>query len=400
MSYLQWMQPRDHRAAARTVVTLSVVAASVTIVFTPIEPSTTHLSGFKLALTMILAIVAAVFGGLSHYLNATDRIAWAVWPLVAVVIIGFVDFLTHDVSISAQIFFFFPTLYGASQLRRSGAIVMTAASVLGEIVVVGAMLPPRAAVVAIGYVTAALVTAAALLVRAGERQSLLIEKLERQAAIDPLTGLVTRRVLDEAAQSAITGAASGGGTSLILLDVDDFKSINDRFGHPAGDEVLVQLANLLIDSSRSEDVVSRMGGDEIALLLPGCPAAALRDRAEQIVWDVRAQTFLVDDDEHLNVSVSVGIAHAPTHAVDLRTLYTAADAALYNAKNAGPEPSRGAARRADRGGHRRRGGRRCSPARTQSAPPAATPPRSERRPSRSGRSSTGRSQSSVAPQPR
>jgi diguanylate cyclase (GGDEF)-like protein len=335
MSYLQWMQPRDHRAAARTVVTLSVVAAVVTIVFAPIEPTTTHVSGVELALTVALAVVAAVFGWLSHYLNATDHIAWAVWPPLAVVLIGFVDFLTHDASISAQVFFFFPTLYGASQLRRSGACVMTAASVLGEVVVVGSMMPPRSAVVAIGYVTAALVTAAALLVRAGERQSLLIEKLERQAAIDPLTGLVTRRVLDEAAQSAITGAASGQGTSLILLDVDDFKSINDRFGHPAGDEVLVQLAGLLIDSSRGEDVVSRMGGDEIALLLPGCPAAALRDRAEQIVWDVRARTFLVNDDEHLNVSVSVGIAHAPTHAVDLRTLYTAADAALYNAKRAG-----------------------------------------------------------------
>jgi diguanylate cyclase (GGDEF)-like protein len=335
MSYLQWMQPRDHRAAARTVVILSMVAAGVTIAFAPLEPTTTHLSGVELSLTVVVAAIGAVIGWLANRLTATHRIAWAVWPPVAVGVIGFVDFLTHDVSISAQIFFFFPTLYGASQLPRSGAIVMTATSVLGEVVVVGAMLPPRAAVVAIGYVTAALVTASTLLVQAGEKQYRLIQKLERQAAIDPLTGLVTRRVLDEAAQAAITGAASGQGTSLIVLDVDDFKSINDRFGHPAGDEVLVQLANLLIESSRGDDVVSRMGGDEIALLLPGCPAAALRERAEQIVWDVRARTFQVNENDHLNVSVSVGIAHAPTDAVDLRTLYTAADAALYRAKRAG-----------------------------------------------------------------
>jgi diguanylate cyclase (GGDEF)-like protein len=212
---------------------------------------------------------------------------------------------------------------------------MTAASVLGEVIVVSTMLPPRQAVVAIGYVAATLVTTAGLLVRSGERQALLILRLERQAAIDPLTGLVTRRVLDEAAQSAMSGAASAHGTSLIMLDVDDFKSINDRYGHPAGDDVLVQLATLLVGSSRGEDVVSRMGGDEIALLLPGCPASVLRDRAEHIVWDVRAHTFLVNDGDEIDVSVTVGLAHAPTHAIDLRTLYTAADAAMYQAKRAG-----------------------------------------------------------------
>ena len=181
---------------------------------------------------------------------------------------------------------------------------------------------------------AALVTTSVILIRAGERQAALVAKLERQAAIDPLTGLVTRRVLDEAAQSAMSGAASEEGTSLILLDVDEFKSINDRYGHPAGDQILVQLANLLVHSSRAGDVVSRMGGDEIALLLPGCSADALRRRAEQIVWDVRAHAFMAED-EPVAVSVSVGLAHAPTHAVDLRTLYVAADAALYKAKQAG-----------------------------------------------------------------
>jgi diguanylate cyclase (GGDEF)-like protein len=335
MPPLQWMQPRDHSAAARSVVTLSLVAAAVTILFATVAPSNAHLSTMDLSLTVVMAVVAATFGWLTHYMDAANVIAWAAWPLLAVAAIAFVDFLTNDASVSAQIFFFFPMLYGASQLRRSGAVVMTAASVLGEVIVVSAMLPPRLAVVAIGYVTATLVTTAVLLVRSGERQALLISKLERQAAIDPLTGLVTRRVLDEAAQSAMTGAASGQGTSLILLDVDDFKSINDRYGHPAGDDVLVQLASLLVGSSRSEDVVSRMGGDEIALLLPGCPASALRERAEHIVWDVRAHTFLVNDDDEASVSVTVGLAHAPTHAIDLRTLYTAADAALYDAKRAG-----------------------------------------------------------------
>lgn len=111
--------------------------------------------------------------------------------------------------------------------------------------------------------------------------------------------------------------------------------INDRYGHPAGDEVLVQLAQLLVSGSRRGDVVSRMGGDEIALLLPGCSAAALRRRAEQIVWDVRTRAFTVGEGVQVRVSVSVGLAHAPTHASNLRALYVAADAALYEAKHSG-----------------------------------------------------------------
>ena len=151
----------------------------------------------------------------------------------------------------------------------------------------------------------------------------------------PLTGLATRRVLDAAAQSALAGAVSVQGTSLIVLDVDQFKSINDRHGHPAGDEVLVLLAELLVRSSRRDDVVSRLGGDEMALLLPGCSVAALRRRAEQIVWDVQASSFVLSDGQELSVSVSVGLAHVPTDAVDLRSLYVKADQILYEAKRSG-----------------------------------------------------------------
>ena len=262
-------------------------------------------------------------------------VAWALAPLLAVAAIVQIDLLTSDASVAAQIFFFFPTLYGASQLPRAGAIVMTAASVVGEAIVVLTLLPLEEALIDIGYVSAALVTTAVILIRSGERQAELVENLERLAAMDPLTGLVTRRVLDEAAKSAISGAASVAGTSLILLDIDNFKSINDRHGHPGGDEVLVQLAGLLVDSARHDDVVCRIGGDEMALLLPGCSVPTLRDRAQQIVQDVRARRFALSSGQEATVSVSVGLAHAPTDASDLQSLYVKADQTLYDAKRFG-----------------------------------------------------------------
>jgi diguanylate cyclase (GGDEF)-like protein len=333
------MQPRDHKSASRAVSVLCLVGIGVTVLFAPLQPSgAADLSVPHLAIGAATLIAVAAISWTARYFDEASRLAWAVCPLLTVAAIVELDYLTSDPSISAQIFFLFPALYGASQLRRHGAVVVTSAALLGEWIVVGGMLPAREALTSAGYVTAALVTTAALLLRAGERQADLVAQLTRQAAIDPLTGLVTRRVLDEAAQSAMSGAASEAGTSLILLDVDNFKSINDGHGHPAGDQVLVQLAALLVESAAPADVVSRMGGDEIALLLPGSSVESLQRRAEQIVWEVRAHEFVVDDGVEpvsVSVSVSVGTAHAPTHAVDLHALYVAADAALYEAKHGG-----------------------------------------------------------------
>jgi diguanylate cyclase (GGDEF)-like protein len=343
MHLLDHMQPRDHRAAARTVSTLCAVAVAVTVGFAPLAAHRPDSGPWPTVLAGCAVVCVAVLSGLARFFDEANRIAWAVCPIIAVAAIVVIDLLTFDASVSAQIFFLFPTLYGASLLRRTGTAFMTAASLVGELIVV-ASLPLREAVTDFGYVAAALVTAAVLLSRASEQQERLVDILERQAAIDPLTGLFTRRVLDEAATSALSGAGSHDGTSLILLDVDGFKVVNDRHGHPAGDELLMQLAALVNRRPEPGEVVCRMGGDEIALLLPGSSMAAALRRAEAVRRAVRAGSFLVGAGEVVTVSVSVGLAHAPTHADTLRQLYAVADAALYRAKQSGrnrvitPEP--------------------------------------------------------------
>jgi diguanylate cyclase (GGDEF)-like protein len=331
---LSWMQPRDHRAAARTVPVLGGVAITVSLVFLPMAESAGPVDTPLIALAAIGCVVAAVLCGLAMTFDEANTLAWAVVPVLCVAVIVVVDLATRDASVTAQIFFVFPVLYGASLLPRAGAIVMTTASVVGEAIVVGVLLTPREAVMNTAYLAAALVTATVLLVRSAERQAALVAELRWHAATDSLTGLVTRRAFDEAVDAALQ-RVDDDGTSLILLDVDRFKSVNDRFGHPGGDEVLVQLSALLGEASRRGDVVCRLGGDEMAVLMPGCTVEVAWRRAEEIVRAVRAHGFTLSVGDVINVSVSVGLAHSPTHAQDAQRLYSAADEALYAAKRAG-----------------------------------------------------------------
>ena len=162
------------------------------------------------------------------------------------------------------------------------------------------------------------------------------QRAETQAERDPLTGLGNRRHTDRRWAELTTGAAAAGGTPLALahLDVDHFKAINDAFGHGVGDRVLVALAELLKRHVRGGDVISRHGGEEFVLLLPGLDATQALDACERLreqvashCWEDAAGT------PALSVAVSIGVAAAPPY--DLAVLMQRADEALYRAKHEG-----------------------------------------------------------------
>lgn len=335
MSFVDALQPRGHVAAGKTASVLGMVAAGVTVLLGVAHAAAERADPVDLLITAGVACVIAAVAWSARRLEARHRWTWAAAPLIGIVLIVALDFFSRDSSVAAQVFLFFPALFAASQLRRKGVIIVLTATIAAEFLITFGMQSWQLAIIDAGYVTSAIIATAALLTVAQEHAERLIIQLERQAAIDPLTGLVTRRVLDDAARAALSGAASAAGTALILIDVDNFKSINDTYGHPGGDEVLVQLAAALIESSRPTDIVSRLGGDEIALLLPGCSAQTLERRSEQLLAALRSTIFLLQDGRVVAVSVSGGVAHAPTDAIDLRSLYAAADGALYRAKGLG-----------------------------------------------------------------
>ena len=155
-------------------------------------------------------------------------------------------------------------------------------------------------------------------------------ELRQTASRDGLTGLATRRAFVEALGTAVESHEEAG---LLFLDLDHFKAINDRFGHPAGDEVLKASAAAVMDISPEAAVAGRLGGEELGLLLPALDEVHVLELAEAVrtaIGDIRLDAY-----PDLRVTTSVGVAMRSSAHDRRETLMAAADAALYEAKSGG-----------------------------------------------------------------
>jgi diguanylate cyclase (GGDEF)-like protein len=160
-------------------------------------------------------------------------------------------------------------------------------------------------------------------------------QLREQANRDPLTGVYNRRYLDATLGRELAQARRGGkDLSLLLLDIDHFKRINDDFGHPAGDEVLRHSGTLLQTLSRQSDLVCRYGGEEFLLLLPDTGPAGAREQAEKIRRTLQSRPVAFEN-QAIDVRASIGVATLNPDLDTPETLIGRADRALYAAKNAG-----------------------------------------------------------------
>jgi diguanylate cyclase (GGDEF)-like protein len=215
-----------------------------------------------------------------------------------------------------------------------GLLHFTAAQALGrpEILIVPKLLNIIAGCVVLGLL---LFRWLPLAVTERGRAEQRANDLEMLAALDWLTCLYNRRHFEGLAQAELSRSQRYmRPLSVLMIDIDHFKDVNDHYGHPAGDQVIRAIANVLVATKREGDVAARVGGEEFALMLPETTEAAATQMAERLREQLQLSPPIVDG-ERLAVTLSIGVAGATTKMGSVDTLLAAADQALYRAKGAG-----------------------------------------------------------------
>lgn len=165
--------------------------------------------------------------------------------------------------------------------------------------------------------------------------NLLHDKLRDQATRDTLTGLSNRRMMDEVLSQQLNLCKQLKHTfSIVIIDIDNFKEINDKYGHLAGDDLLEEFGKCILASTRADDFSGRVGGDEILMAFQKMPIQATLKKAE-IIRKKLETVFILRENQHISTTVSIGIAAYPTHGNSVVELISKADEALYIAKEKG-----------------------------------------------------------------
>lgn len=165
---------------------------------------------------------------------------------------------------------------------------------------------------------------------------LLFSRYKMESTTDGLTGLYNVRKFDEVFNGIIKELENKNEKlSLLYIDIDHFKKINDTYGHSEGDQVLRELSTILKNSTRSFDVVSRNGGEEFTAILLDCPLDRAKEISERIRGNVEKHFFTLSTGEKINVTVSIGLACYHDTTMNVSDLIDDADQALYHAKRTG-----------------------------------------------------------------
>lgn len=332
------LQPRDRVAASRS---LAVVALTAAVVIVSYEVFGVLAGGYGRS-AATLATASGVASGLFAIAAVAswlpDRMpswSWVASPVVGVGVAMWVGFGSGVGSLLALVGLVYPVLFAAAHLHPVLAWAVTLVA-LGADVVLAVFLEPPVGLPVAAVVAAALVLVTTVLQMLAAHQERLTTRLSEIAAIDQLTGLASRRRLEEVAAEVLTTPCLPGdfslGPALAIIDLDHFKTLNDTYGHPVGDAALVHVAALLRTTCPSRATVARLGGDELAVLLPCAPPDELAQVLARFHDAVRTSPM-----NHLGrvlaLGVSAGGTHVPaTRQPDLLSLYARADEALYQAK--------------------------------------------------------------------
>ena len=206
---------------------------------------------------------------------------------------------------------------------------------MGEVILLGTDQQPRL-IATIQDITAPERTELLGVIQDITDQKELLWKLEREARTDPLTGCANRRHFLELSEHELARARRySEEVSVLMLDLDHFKAINDQYGHPVGDLVLQRLVQVCQATLRAEDVVGRLGGEEFAILLPESGRKKALEVAERLCRAIAAAEVTLDGSPPIRFTTSVGVSTLEQADCNFGEVLGRADKALYEAKNAG-----------------------------------------------------------------
>jgi diguanylate cyclase (GGDEF)-like protein/putative nucleotidyltransferase with HDIG domain len=254
------------------------------------------------------------------------------WSFAALVALGtlLIEWAVLEGHTAYAVLLGLPASYSAYYLRKREAVAELALVVGGYSTAV--LLSPGATVGEVAVPVVGLVALAALVGMQRANANRLVWRLSDAAATDPLTGLLNRRGFQDLFETELERARrSGQPLSLLVGDLDNFKALNDRYGHAAGDRALEQLALILQTAKRRIDMAARIGGEEFAVILPDSDRHAALILAERMRREVR-ETFVYEPHE---LTISIGVATFPLHGTEIGPLVARADEALYAAKALG-----------------------------------------------------------------
>lgn len=322
-----WGDPRERPGASLSW--LYLVAA----VLGPVTLIAPHYPGTDVAGILGLSIAAALGAvGLRRWGHRMGTVAVSLAVAAGSVMTTAAIHFTQGVPNASAVFYLWVALYAAYFLsRRMAAAQVTFAALCYAVAI--ALRPPETPVVA-HWLTSVVGwgVAAGLVSVLKERLDGAIADLAEVARTDKLTGLRNRRGFDERLEIELEVARrSDQSFSIVVCDLDSFKQANDRFGHPAGDEILCTFADILDQRRRVIDTVARLGGDEFALILPSTDAAG----AHVLAGELRRAVSERLTEMPAGCTASFGIASYPAHAEAVDSLVRFADMALYAAKSLG-----------------------------------------------------------------
>lgn len=167
------------------------------------------------------------------------------------------------------------------------------------------------------------------------KKEALEKHLKHLASTDPMTELLNRRAFFDVCDKTIKRVASNDEElTCLIIDIDHFKKINDTYGHDAGDEVIITIAKLIIDNTRTMDFIGRIGGEEFSILMPNTDKESAFIIADRLRENVAKHKILLDS-AYINITVSIGLSYLTHEDVNIHTLLKRADTALYEAKESG-----------------------------------------------------------------